>query len=65
MKTTQEVLKPTMPERIYFKQKSRGRQFGFNANKGVLVSDLTREEAEQYAELMRKTFIEYWEKSQK
>lgn len=33
-------------------------------DEGFPIKNFTREEAEEYAELMRKTFIEHWEAKQ-
>jgi hypothetical protein len=48
-----EVLPPMMPNFVRFKKEA-----------GFPIKNFTREEAEEYAELMRKTFIEHWERGQ-
>lgn len=40
------------------------RQDGFKVDEGFPIKNFTRDEAEEYAELMRKTFIEHWEAKQ-
>lgn len=50
-----------MPNFISFEQPTRQRQDGVNFKMGLSVSDLSRDEAEEYGELMKQTFIEHWE----
>lgn len=57
-----ELLPPTMPNFISYKTSPRPRQEGinFDANK-IAIEDLSKEEAEEYGELMKQTFIQHWE----
>ena len=59
-----EVLPPRMPNFVRFKKEAGLRQDGFKVDEGFPIKNFTREEAEEYAELMRKTFIEHWERRQ-
>ena len=59
-----EVLPPSMPNFVRFKRETLLRQDGFKVDEGFPIKNFTREEAEEYAELMRKTFIEHWEAKQ-
>lgn len=59
----QKVRKPLMPNEIFFEleQNIGKKQDGFNPTSGkISVKDLTSEEANEYAELMKQTFIEHW-----
>ena len=64
MKTLFEVLPPHMPNFVRFKKEAGLRQDGFKVDEGFPIRNFTREEAEEYAELMRVTFIEHWKCSQ-
>lgn len=55
------LLPPTMPDFARFKQEAGLRQEGFKVNDGFPIKDFTREEAEEYGELMKQCFIKYWE----
>jgi hypothetical protein len=60
-----EVLPPMMPNFVRFKQEAGLKQDGFKVNDGFPISKFTRQEAEEYAELMKKTFMEHWEAKRK
>jgi len=60
MKKLFEVLPPTMPNFVRFKKEAQLRQDGFKVDEGFDIANFTEEEANEYAELMRKTFIEHW-----
>lgn len=59
-----EVLPPVMPNFVVIKKPVGVRQDGFQPNNGFPVKDFTRKEAEEYAELMKQTFIKHWESMQ-
>lgn len=59
-----EVLPPSMPNFVRFKNEAGLRQDGFKVNEGFPIKNFTREEAEEYAELMKQTFIKHWESKQ-
>lgn len=66
MEIKQKVRKPIMPSEIYLEVPVGKRQDGFNLSSGkILVSDLTEEQANEYAELMKQTFIEHWKSGAK
>lgn len=55
------IKKPIMPSEIFIEQPIGKRQDGLNLSKGsIKVKDLTEEQAYEYAELMKQTFIEHW-----
>jgi hypothetical protein len=56
-----EVLPPTMPNFVRFKKEAGLRQDGYKVDEGFPISQFTREEAEEYGELMKQTFIKHWE----
>jgi hypothetical protein len=64
MKKLFEVLPPVMPNFVRFKREAVLKQDGFKVDDGFPIKDFTREEAEEYAELMRTTFMEHWESKQ-
>lgn len=59
-----ELLPPTMPDFVRFKREPSLKQDGFKVDGGFPISKFTREEAEEYAELMKQTFIKHWEEKQ-
>lgn len=59
-----EVLPPQMPNFVRFKKEAALRQDGFKVDEGFPVKDFTKEEAQEYAELMKQTFIEHWKAKQ-
>lgn len=65
MKKLFEVLPPSMPNFVRFKRDPGLRQDGFKVDEGFPIKDFTRQEAEEYAELMKQTFIKHWEGKQK
>jgi hypothetical protein len=60
MKIITEINPPMMPNFISMKITIGQRQDGFKPVPQIAVSDLSEEQAEEYAELMRKTFLIHW-----
>jgi len=60
-----EILPPLMPNFARFKKESGLRQDGFKSEDGFPIEDFTADEAYEYAELMKQTFIKHWENKQK
>jgi len=62
-----EVNPPSMPNDIYFSKKPGRKQDGIflSPSHKMAVKDMTEEQAIEYAELMRVTFIEHWKGKQK
>ncbi len=56
-----EVLPPTMPNFVRFKKEAGLRQDGFKVDEGFSIANFTKEEAEEYGELMKQTFIVHWQ----
>jgi hypothetical protein len=59
-----ELLPPSMPNFVRFQLPATLRQEGFKQSEAISVKDFTREEAEEYGELMKQTFIKHWEYKQ-
>lgn len=59
-----EVLPPSMPNFVRFKKLAGLRQDGFKVDEGFPIKNFTKEEAEEYAELMKQTFIKHWQEKQ-
>jgi len=59
-----ELLPPTMPNFAMFKKEAGLRQDGFKVDEGFPIANFTKQEAEEYAELMYKTFMEHWASKQ-
>ena len=68
MEKTFTIKKPEMPSNVYLEMPPGRKQDGFcptdKAPGAIKVRDLSREEAGEYAELMKQTFIEHWENEQ-
>lgn len=60
MKTEIKLKAPAMPNFIAFDRPPQPRQNGIQ-QVGIRVGELTREQAEQYAELMKQEFMKHWE----
>ena len=60
MEKSFEILPPTMPNFVRFEKPDGLKQDGFKIDEGYDIINFTEEEANEYAELMRKTFIEHW-----
>ncbi len=60
-----KILPPIMPNFARFEKEAQLRQDGFKVDNGFPISEFTREEAEEYGELMKQTFILYWDKKVK
>ena len=58
-----EVLPPSMPNFVKFKKEAGLRQDGFKVE-WFSIKDFTMDEAYEYAELMKQTFIKHWEAKQ-
>lgn len=59
MEYTIELLPPIMPNYISIKQSAGKKQDGIKDLK-IDVADLTPSQAEQYGELMKKTFLQHY-----
>lgn len=57
-----KVLPPMMPNFVRFKQEAGLRQDGFKVDNGFDIADFTQQEAEEFADLMRQTFMEHYAK---
>lgn len=65
MKKGFEILPPIMPNFVRFKKDQPGlRQDGIKFEEGFPIANFTKEEAEEYAELMKVTFMKHWEAKQ-
>lgn len=64
MEKTFKLNPPIMPNFISVDTGKKLRQEGFIPGLTIPVKDLSKEEAEEFAELMKQTFIEHWEKQQ-
>jgi hypothetical protein len=59
-----KVLPPIMPNFVRFEKELGLREDGFKVNKGFSINNFTIDEAYEYAELMKQTFIKHWEEKQ-
>ena len=60
MKKIFKFAPPIMPVVAHFKKESGLRSDGFKVDEGFAIKNFTKEEAEEYAELMKQTFISFW-----
>lgn len=64
MKILFKALPPMMPNFARFEKEAGLRQDGFKVDEGFPIKNFTKEEAEEYGELMKNTFIKHWEDKQ-
>lgn len=57
-----KIVPPTMPNFVRFEQEPSLKHEGFKPQEGYDIKNFTKEEAEQFGELMKKEFIKHWEK---
>jgi hypothetical protein len=62
MKKKFEVLPPIMPNYVRFKREAGLEQDEFKVDDRFDIADFTEEEAQEFADLMRKTFMEHYAK---
>jgi hypothetical protein len=55
-----EVIPPSMPNFVRFKQEVALKQYGYSIDEGFDIAKFTIDEAVEYAEFMRKTFIDHY-----
>lgn len=60
-----KIVPPSMPDFVWFEKELIPRQEGFKVDKGFDIKNFSEEEAKEFAELMRTTFLEHWEKRKK
>ncbi len=60
-----EILPPMMPNFVRFKKEPGLRQDGYKLDEGFPIINFTKEEAEEFGQLMAKTFMEHWENKKK
>ena len=57
-----EILPPMMPNFVFMKLPPVSKQDGIDFDRGKMpITDFTKEEAEEYGELMKQTFIAHWQ----
>jgi len=56
-----KVLPPLMPNYVRFEKPVGLKQDGFKSEEGFPISDFTKEEAEEYGELMKQEFVKHWQ----
>ena len=59
-----EVLPPLMPNFVRFKREAGLKQDGFKVDDGFPIANFTKEEAEEFGELMKQEFIKHWKSKQ-
>ena len=63
MNVTLDVNPPKMPDFYTIGKANQGlKQDGFSYGKQNPITDFTREQAEEFAEMMKQEFIKHWEK---
>ncbi len=62
MQRTIKLLPPTMPNFVFMEMPPVSKQDGIDFDRGkISITDFTKEEAEEYGELMKQTFIQHWQ----
>jgi hypothetical protein len=60
-----KILPPSMPNFVRFEKKPSPKGEGIKMEEGFDIADFTEDEAFEYAELMRVTFIEHYNNRKK
>jgi len=55
------ILPPIMPNFFFYEEKPGRMEDGFKQKESHPITDFTKEEAEEFAELMKETFMKHWE----
>lgn len=64
MKKEFNVLPPSMPNFVRFEKPAGLRQEGIKLGENYHIKNFTQEEAEEYGELMKQTFLQHWKNFQ-
>ena len=62
MKIEFEIEMPTMPDFLRFKKEASLKQDGFKIDNGYAIENLSRAEAEEFADNWKLEFIKHWER---
>jgi len=61
-----KIIPPTMPNFFRYEMPVGQRQDGFKENSGTPIEELSEEEANEFAEMMKQEFLKHWkERKQK
>jgi hypothetical protein len=62
MQKTFKLLPPTMPNYVFMEMPPVSKEDGIDFDRGKIpITDFSKEEAEEYGELMKQAFIKHWE----
>ena len=53
-----------MPNFVFYESETSARQEGFKEKHGIDIKNFTKEQAEEYVELMKNEFIKHWSSKQ-
>lgn len=57
-----KLLPPTMPNYVFMEMPPVSKQDGIDFDRGkISITEFSKEEAEEYGELMKQTFIKHWQ----
>ena len=62
MKKLFKILPPKMPNFVRFEKKAQLRQDGFKVDEGFDIANFTEKEALEFAELMKREFLEHYQR---
>jgi hypothetical protein len=57
-----KILPPKMPNFVRIKKEAQLRQDGFKVNEGFDIANFTENEALEFAELMKREFLEHYQR---
>jgi hypothetical protein len=55
-----KIIPPEMPNFVRFEKEAQLKQDGFKVDGGFDIKNFTKEEAEEFAELMKTEFLKHW-----
>ena len=57
-----KIIPPKMPNFVRFEKEAQLRQDGFKVNEGFDIANFTEKEALEFAELMKREFLEHYQR---
>lgn len=55
-----KIVPPTMPNFFHYEMPARPREEGFKPAPSIPIEELTEEEANEFAEMMKLEFLKHW-----
>lgn len=56
-----KIIPPRMPNFVRFEKEAQLKQDGFKTDEGFDIANFTKDEANEFAELMKTEFLKHWD----